>query len=361
MISPETPSTPFYHCLQYLIIIFHFFHNQVFLFDNDSCMKMKLLFSLLAVGIGVSREVQSAAARKLLPSTFVIPPLQSSVLPSQDSSTCPLFMAPPPTPTLQEIEAESEKLRKEIEELREEALRRLKALDEQLSSATSSASLDVSSDQQTVAGKEEEGLLPSPAPIVFTKSTSSSEDSKPKTAKKSVKKGINNLLDETRWKITLSIGREPGTWMPKTWGVSGQRLNLSFTAEFAPSQLFDRDDFLRGGYSNAKIFHVIDNKVTLGPSISEGQRVYNVRDGGWQVTRGDGPMGTDMLRFYIEIDEEINRGDVYVPKGRVYCSCGYFPCVKKGRRWKFNKGSLSERTARIRCENIKIGREESNH
>ncbi len=118
--------------------------------------------------------------------------------------------------------------------------------------------------------------------------------------------------------------------MPKTWGVSDQRLNLSFTAEFTPSQLFERDDFLRGGYSNAKIFHVIDNEVTLGPSISEGQRVYNVRDGGWQVTRGDGPMGTDMLRFYIEIDEEIHRGDVYVPKGRVYCSCGYFPCAKNG-------------------------------
>ena len=118
-----------------------------------------------------------------------------------------------------------------------------------------------------------------------------------------------------------------GTWMPKDWGKSGQRINISFIAEFTPSQLYDRDDFLRGGYTNAKILHVIDNEIKLGPSVSEGQRIYKVKDGGWQVTRGDGPMGTDLLRFFIEVDEKIEHtgGDVYVPKGRVYSSCGYFP------------------------------------
>ena len=118
--------------------------------------------------------------------------------------------------------------------------------------------------------------------------------------------------------------------MPTTWGKSGQRINLSFTAEFTPSQLYDRDDFLRGGYANAKILHVVNNQATLGPSISEGQRIYKVKDGGWQVTRGDGPMGTDLLRLFIELEEEVSHtgGDVYVPKGRVYCSCGYFPFPK---------------------------------
>lgn len=39
-------------------------------------------------------------------------------------------------------------------------------------------------------------------------------------------------------------------------------------------------------------------------------------------------MGTDLLRFYIELDEEVSHGDrsdLYIPEGRVYCSCGYFP------------------------------------
>ena len=56
---------------------------------------------------------------------------------------------------------------------------------------------------------------------------------------------------------------------------------------------------------------------------------HKVKDGGWQVTRarGDGPMGTNLLRFFIEVDKETKHtgGDVYVPKGRVYISCGYFP------------------------------------
>jgi len=231
-----------------------------------------------------------------------------------------------PKATVAEIEAESEELRKEIEELRKEALRRLEDLNEKLSFSSSSSS----SIERTITSKNpdtistEEGLLPAPAPIVFTETKSKSSLKK--------KGGIASLLDETRWKISLSIGREPGTWMPADWGKSGQRINISFTAEFTPSQLYDRDDFLRGGYANAKILHIIDNEIKLGPSVSEGERVYRVKDGGWQVTRGDGPMGTDLLRFFIEVDEQIMRkdGDVYVPKGRVYSSCGFFPFMGDG-------------------------------
>lgn len=67
-----------------------------------------------------------------------------------------------------------------------------------------------------------------------------------------------------------------GTWMPKTWGTSGERLNLSFQARFTSSQLYEREDFLRGGYSNSKILLVKDGQAILGPSLTEGQRVYNV-------------------------------------------------------------------------------------
>lgn len=220
--------------------------------------------------------------------------------------------------TVAEIEAESEQLRKEIEELRKEALSRLEALSEQLGAADTSTTTAAATTLP-----DDKDLLPAPMPITFTDT---------KTPNKKTAKGIANLLDETTWKISLSIGREPGTWMPKDWGKSGQRLNLSFTAEFTPSQLFDRDDFFRGGYTNAKILKVESNQITLGPSLSEGQRTFEVKNGGWQVTRGDGPMGTDLLRFFIEVDEEITHAglDVYIPKGRIYCSCGYFPFINDG-------------------------------
>mmetsp|Transcript_1236 Transcript_1236/g.2239 ORF Transcript_1236/g.2239 Transcript_1236/m.2239 type:complete len:391 (-) Transcript_1236:65-1237(-) len=236
------------------------------------------------------------------------------------SSRVLMHMAPPSrTMSVAEIEAESEQLRIEIEELRKEALSRLEALSEQLGVVETEPPKPLSTTQTG----DDKDLLPAPMPITFTDSTTSSKKST---------KGIANFLDETTWKISLSIGREPGTWMPKDWGKSGQRLNLSFTADFTPSQLFDRDDFFRGGYTNAKILNVESNQITLGPSLSEGQRSYKVKNGGWQVTRGDGPMGTDLLRFFIEVDEEITHAgsDVYIPKGRIYCSCGYFPFMNNG-------------------------------
>jgi hypothetical protein len=44
-------------------------------------------------------------------------------------------------------------------------------------------------------------------------------------------------------------------------------------------------------------------------------------------------MGTDILCFYVQVvDDRImhSDGDVYVPGGRVYCSCGYFPSLLGG-------------------------------
>lgn len=51
---------------------------------------------------------------------------------------------------------------------------------------------------------------------------------------------------------------------------------------------------------------------------------------GLQV-RGAGPMGTDVFRFYVEMEESFRSSgssDVYCPRGRVYGNCGYFPTLK---------------------------------
>jgi chaperonin cofactor prefoldin len=265
----------------------------------------------------------------VLTTGFLLPPVHSfsNIQPTQRTSTVLMHMVPPisTSSTVDEIEAESEQLRKEIEELRKEALSRLEALSEQLGLEETSSGTDTSKETAIADDKD---LLPTPMPITFTDSTTPETKKKKNTAK-----GIANLLDETSWKISLSIGREPGTWMPKDWGKSGQRLNLSFTADFTPSQLFDRDDFFRGGYTNAKVLNVESNEIILGPSLSEGQRTFKVKNGGWQVTRGDGPMGTDLLRFFVEVDEVITHtgSDVYIPKGRIYCSCGYFPFINTNK------------------------------
>ena len=114
--------------------------------------------------------------------------------------------------------------------------------------------------------------------------------------------------------------------MPKSWGISGDRVYLNFELEFSDEQLYERDDFFNG-VSGSKILHIIHNEATLAPSMMEGGRKVRVRDGGWRVVPNEGPLGTTVLRFYFDLEEEVRHkgSDVYAPSGRIYCTCGYFP------------------------------------
>jgi hypothetical protein len=159
----------------------------------------------------------------------------------------------------------------------------------------------------------------------------------------------------------FNIGREPGTWMPPTWGKSGDRLRfyaiVDFTSQPSSNEQYRGDDFFEDAattqvaaaaatigapdlenYSSGGItkeLRVVE--AWLGPTYcTEG---YHGREelkvapvGAYKVVRGAGPLGTDVLRFYIETQDFIvgtNRdnsvSDVSCPKGRIYGNCGYFP------------------------------------
>jgi hypothetical protein len=68
-------------------------------------------------------------------------------------------------------------------------------------------------------------------------------------------------------------------------------------------------------------------------------------------------MGTNLLRFYIEIEEEISRkgGDVYCPAGRIYCSCGFFNrnAPSSGERERYKK-KLDDLLARAEALDYEI-------
>merc|ERR1711862_837421 len=154
------------------------------------------------------------------------------------------------------------------------------------------------------------------------------------------------LLDETHWKVALNIGREKGTWMPKDWGISGERLLVNLEICFSSQQSYEREDFL-GSVGNAKICRVIDQECIVGPTLSEGSRKFEVKDGGYRICKEGGPLKTDLLRFYFDVQEVIQHtgSDVYCPKGRVYCTCGFFP-ENKGT------GSLKKLHIRRKLEDL---------
>lgn len=145
----------------------------------------------------------------------------------------------------------------------------------------------------------------------------------------------NDLLDDTRWKIVMNIGREQGTWMQKDWGASGDRLLFELVIDFTSDPSYQRDEFFQS-VANVKELDVVEAWVfpTGVGQDSVGRRPIKVKDvGAYRVLQGQGPMGTDIVRMYFDLEEDVRQkasSDVYCPKGRIYATCGYFP-MKKSR------------------------------
>ena len=144
----------------------------------------------------------------------------------------------------------------------------------------------------------------------------------------------------SQWRIVFNLGREPGTWMPPSWGASGERLRFTVVVDFLDMPLHDRDDFFEGAAGAMKL-RVLD--AWIGPTFDDsyhGQRKLRVNPtGGYKIVRGAGPSGTDVFRFFIEAEEAFRasgESDVFCPSGRIYGNCGYFPRLKPEVRDKFH-------------------------
>ena len=232
---------------------------------------------------------------------------------------------------------ELEVMRRDIERLKAEALVRVNLLADKVNGMEVIAEETVKSPEERV--KKEDGLsrrsvgVP-PKPVnSITDAVPRSRPSFQQPLSSYSNKNEKDLLVGTDWRVLFNVGREPGTWMPKTWGVSGERLLVNLEVVFSDEQLYEREDFL-GSIGDSRILKILNNEITLGPSVNEGSRTFKVNNGGWRIAKGQGPMGTDVLRFYIECGHEIRHqgGDVYVPAGRIYATCGYFP-LNHPRSW----------------------------
>jgi hypothetical protein len=139
-------------------------------------------------------------------------------------------------------------------------------------------------------------------------------------------RGRHERLDGTRWKLGFNLGREPGTWMPPAWGASGSRLYFEVVVDFlAEPNLDERDDFFLGR-AGCKRLRVLDAWMfpTGTGSDSRGRRTIRASEGGtYKVLPGQGPRGTDIVRFCLDIaDDGVVHDDVNCPVGRLYGTCG---------------------------------------
>jgi flagellar hook-basal body complex protein FliE len=150
--------------------------------------------------------------------------------------------------TVAELEAESDVLRVEIEQMRAEALRRLQNLQQMLENEMMTTLDDAPTSTTTTTRTKLNKYLDSSTDDINDTSSVTKRgmeqlilDGNSFSTKMGWQDGLTDPLVGTQWKVSLSIGREPSTWMPTEWGKSGKRINVSFVIEFAESKSYDRD------------------------------------------------------------------------------------------------------------------------
>ena len=122
-------------------------------------------------------------------------------------------------------------------------------------------------------------------------------------------------LNDFTCRVTLNVGREPGTWMPDEWAASGARLSLPMDVTFSGEPVeCEEPNFLQRGGSTSRLY--CDGGSFVGP---QGQVVVTSNGGAWSA-QPTGRCGEHLLRFYIDIPEEATRNDVTLPAGRLFFS-----------------------------------------
>ena len=132
--------------------------------------------------------------------------------------------------------------------------------------------------------------------------------------------GSGASLAGLRCGATLSVGREPATWMPKDWAASGARLSLPLQLEFADDDLdlgFPGEEALGGRFCKRL---ECGGGTFVGPS---GTVVVACDGGGW-ATAPAGKTGESSVRFFLDFPEGAARNDVTLPAGRVFFSSAAF-------------------------------------
>ena len=132
------------------------------------------------------------------------------------------------------------------------------------------------------------------------------------------------MLDGTSWRLTLDVGREPGTWMPKEWAASGATLTLpievTFTDEVLPGDggFFDPDRDQHPAVDEIRVSANKRMRTSAGLFAgTEGAVVVNITAGAW-ATWPTGRCGEHRVRFYLDFPDGAQLKDVSIPAGRMY-------------------------------------------
>lgn len=125
-------------------------------------------------------------------------------------------------------------------------------------------------------------------------------------------------LAGSKCSVTLSVGREPGTWMPGEWAASGARLSLPMAISFSDETVdlgFPGEESMGGRYAKRLD---CEGGSFVGP---QGEVVVKATGGAWKASPSGRADGESLIRFFVDFPEGATRNDVTLPAGRVFFSC----------------------------------------
>ena len=120
------------------------------------------------------------------------------------------------------------------------------------------------------------------------------------------------------WRVSLNVGREPGTYMPEDWASSGARLAFPVDVEFTTAAATQYQEDLLGEAEGTCRLRVVNPGKFIG---SSGEVTVETKHGAWRATP-TGAGGETHLRFFLDFPEDATRNDVVLPAGRLFFTTG---------------------------------------
>ena len=118
-----------------------------------------------------------------------------------------------------------------------------------------------------------------------------------------------------RWRLSMNVGRESGTWMPSDWGASGTRLAVPLVVDFKAEPYTGEVDRLIG----RKAMKVVPVESEAIYMTEGGERKVKVGGGGWTI-EPPAAGGPAVIRFWLEFGAGAAKRDVEIPTGQVFFS-----------------------------------------
>lgn len=159
-----------------------------------------------------------------------------------------------------------------------------------------------------------------------------------------------STLVGTSWRVTLDIGLERGSWMPRNvegWGASGARVVVSTLVNFEASGA-DEGEELVGLQRQTRVLTARDGGKIV---TFEGEQEVRFTSGGWCVQRPLGAQSASdegLLRFWLDCPSGCAKGDVSIPQGeRIFFSTGVWDDADGLRKLRLDKATVDEKLAKL--------------